>query len=479
MSPSISPPPPPNSVGSHSSNTRRSLNFMSLLLLVLFLIAGITLVQIALHQNKNAAEQSRFYASKAIEDQQQLMGITVSDYAFWGDAYRHMHATVSPEWAYFSKNMGPSLFETFGYEGLFVVDANDTTRYTVIKGELAESSAASWLGEPLGDLLAAARSKAADEEVLVQFMLVEGVPSLVGAAALTHDSDPGVPLVPGPESVLLFIDVLEPAQIKQLGKEFGLADLHIEYQTPGEEISIPLPTPEATPLTLRWEIPEPGKQLLFLVLPLLAFACMLFALFSWINRRQVLTAAAAIDSSYLQAQGYQQQLSFLANHDALTGLPNRALLGDALHAACQIAKRQKRTLAVLLIDLDNFKPINDNHSHSLGDRMLVEVAKRMTATVRPGDIVARVGGDEFVILMPELKAPEDAAILAQRVIEIIARPYTIDDLTLHIGASIGITRSDGNVLGPAELVHQADLAMYRAKQQGRNSYRWFEETLQR
>lgn len=479
MSPSAFTPPPPNSVGSHSSNTRRSLNFMSLLLLVLFLIAGITLVQIALHQNKNAAEQSRFYASKAIADQQQLMSLTVSDYAFWGDAYRHMHATVSPEWAYVSKNMGPSLFETFGYEGLFVVDANDTTRYTVIKGELAESSAASWLGEPLGDLLAAARSKAADEEVLVQFMLVEGVPSLVGAAALTHDSDPEVSVVSGPESVLLFIDILEPAQIKQLGEEFGIADLHIGYQTPGEEISIPLPTPEATPLVLRWEIPEPGKQLLFLVLPLLAFACLLFALFSWFNRRQTLAAAAAIDISYQQAQGYQKQLSFLANHDALTGLPNRALLGDALDTACQIAKRQHRALAVLLIDLDNFKPINDNHSHALGDQLLVEVARRMAATVRPGDIVARVGGDEFVILMPELTEHDDAAVLAQRVINIIAMPYSINGLTLHVGASIGITRSDGNVSSPAELVHQADLAMYRAKQEGGNSYRWFGEELER
>lgn len=474
MPPSAIPPPSLEAPKSHSSNMRRALNLMSLMLLLLFLIASVALVLIALHQNRIAAEQSTFFARKAIEDQQQLMSTTLSDYAFWGDAYRHMHATVSPEWGYVSKNMGPSLYETFGYEGLFVVDAKDETRYAVIKGDLEQANATNWLGPHLDNLLADARTKATDEEVLVRFMLVDGLPALVGAAALTNDSDPAVPLIPGPESVLLFIDILEPAQLRQLGREFNIPELRIVPDSEHHDVSLKLPTAGATPLMLSWQVPKPGRQLLYLVLPLLAIACGLLALFSWLNTRHSLAAAKAIDDSYREAHRYQTRLNFLANHDALTGLPNRALLGEALNIACQLAKRHHRSIALMLVDLDKFKPINDTHGHAVGDRLLIEVGRRMSATIRPGDTVARIGGDEFVILMPELKGKDDAAALAARVIETIAGHYSFENLTLHIGASIGITLSEGQVNDPMELMHQADLAMYQAKQEGGNHYRWFE-----
>jgi diguanylate cyclase (GGDEF)-like protein/PAS domain S-box-containing protein len=174
---------------------------------------------------------------------------------------------------------------------------------------------------------------------------------------------------------------------------------------------------------------------------------------------------------------YEAELSFNASHDVLTGLPNRALLEDRLRQGCQISQRYQRSLAVMFIDLDGFKPINDSIGHDSGDQILIEVAQRMTQQVRPGDTVARMGGDEFLVLLPDLAREEDVLLVAERLLSDIARPYLVDGIELHITASIGITLSDGLLAQPVQLIQQADLAMYKAKQEGRNNYQWYTNDL--
>jgi diguanylate cyclase (GGDEF)-like protein/PAS domain S-box-containing protein len=171
------------------------------------------------------------------------------------------------------------------------------------------------------------------------------------------------------------------------------------------------------------------------------------------------------------------ELAKLANYDALTGLPNRALFTDRLEQAIAKGHRQNSYSALLFLDLDGFKLINDSLGHSVGDELLKNVAERLLACVRDDDTVARLGGDEFTIILNALKAPHDTIYVAEKVLHILSKPFHLDGRELHIGASMGITvypNDGGNV---EELVQHADTAMYHAKALGKNRYHFFTSEL--
>ncbi|WP_126148066.1 EAL domain-containing protein [Synechococcus elongatus] len=195
------------------------------------------------------------------------------------------------------------------------------------------------------------------------------------------------------------------------------------------------------------------------------------------NAQGNVTHFIGVQNDITEQKRYEEELSFSASHDVLTGLPNRAVLEDRLRQGCKMALRQKHSLAILFIDLDGFKLINDSIGHRSGDLLLVEVAQRMCEQVRAGDTVARIGGDEFIILLVDLKLENDVISIADRLLASVARPYHIQGIDLHVTASMGITLSDGDIEQPTQLIQQADLAMYKAKQEGRNNYQWYTNDL--
>ncbi len=173
----------------------------------------------------------------------------------------------------------------------------------------------------------------------------------------------------------------------------------------------------------------------------------------------------------------RSQLLHLAQHDALTDLPNRLLYLDRLRHALERARREQQRLAVLFLDLDRFKHINDSLGHALGDRLLVEVALRLRSTVRSEDTVARMGGDEFILLMENLRQDEDAALLAQKLLQVMSAPFHLEGHEFYITSSIGISLYPRDGTDAETLVRNADAAMYRAKAQGRNAYAFYTEAL--
>ena len=169
----------------------------------------------------------------------------------------------------------------------------------------------------------------------------------------------------------------------------------------------------------------------------------------------------------------EARIHHLAHHDSLTNLPNRLLLQDRLEQAILQSRRVGNHTAVLLLNLDRFKTINDSLGHDLGDGLLQQVAHRCLAVVRETDTVSRPGSDEFVLVVPEVEHPQDAALVARKLLQTVSRPYLLGDHEITVTASIGIAIYDGDGLTPAELLRNADAAMYRAKADGRNAFQFY------
>ncbi len=165
-----------------------------------------------------------------------------------------------------------------------------------------------------------------------------------------------------------------------------------------------------------------------------------------------------------------ERLQHLASHDPLTDLPNRLQFQDTLPSTIALARRHQRMCAILFVDLDRFKPINDSYGHAFGDEVLKTVARRLLEAIRQSDSAARIGGDEFAIVLPDLSARSEAALVAEKVIEAINRPIQINEVTTSVGASIGIAIFPDHGDDPDVLAKLADEAMYRAKLSGRNQY---------
>ena len=173
----------------------------------------------------------------------------------------------------------------------------------------------------------------------------------------------------------------------------------------------------------------------------------------------------------------EESMTHSAEHDFLTGLPNRMLLNDRIEQAIAQAPRHKQHVAVLFLDLDGFKHINDSLGHPTGDTLLQSVAKRLVDCVRSSDTVSRQGGDEFVVLLSEVAHAEDAAISARRMLHAVAEPHSIDRHVLHITTSIGVSVYPDDGLDAETLIKNADTAMYQAKEHGRQSYRFFKPAM--
>jgi diguanylate cyclase (GGDEF)-like protein/PAS domain S-box-containing protein len=195
------------------------------------------------------------------------------------------------------------------------------------------------------------------------------------------------------------------------------------------------------------------------------------------DRHGSVTGAVIVFHDVSATRALALKMAHLAQHDGLTSLPNRLLFDDRLTEALALASRYHRKLAVMFLDVDRFKHINDSLGHLIGDRLLQLIAQRLQGCVRGSDTVSRQGGDEFVILLPEVAHPEDAALCADKILRAVRAPYLIDQHDLHVTASIGIVTYPADGSDCATLMKHADFAMYHAKDAGRDNRQFFRPDL--
>jgi diguanylate cyclase (GGDEF)-like protein/PAS domain S-box-containing protein len=195
------------------------------------------------------------------------------------------------------------------------------------------------------------------------------------------------------------------------------------------------------------------------------------------DREGQATGAVIVFRDVSAARAMTLQITHSAEHDFLTGLPNRMLLNDRVGQAIALAARHMKQVAILFLDLDGFKHINDSFGHTIGDKLLQSVAKRLVDCVRGSDTVSRQGGDEFVVLLSEVEHSEDAAITARRMLRLVAEAHSVGQHELHITTSMGVSVYPDDGLDAETLIKNADTAMYQAKENGRQSYKFFKPAM--
>ena len=584
-------------VSSLSNRTSVSLARASLfkfvgLLAGVFLLASVSLVFLARDLDRTEEAESAFYTQKAVQSLEKSLRLTVKDYAFWGDAYKHLHTQVDPNWAFVRQNVGSTLYADFGIQGLFVVNDVNRAVYSVVNGELKSVDLAQWLGRSVDSILDKARAGAESETPTTAFINIGGVPALVAAAAITPGTDPTVTADDRLPSVLIFVDMLEDAKLQAIGNDFGVNGVRVATADDVDSTSLFALGDDGTVGNLRWVSSRPGLRVLGIGLPLIGIAALLVCLMTWVILRRATVAALALDASYASLQKSQDALAtsearfrdvveassdwvweidanwrftylserfeavtglsmnawigapmddllgtesgtlsqwlslpnrrpditiqcryvdpqgreritrlsardmpckgfrgtatdvteevearrrieFLSQHDSLTGLPNRTRLQEFLDGKLKAMPSEDSPLVMLSLDLDRFKPVNDLLGHAAGDLVLNEVSSRLADCVRHGDLVARVGGDEFVLILTDVSSQDEVEALCHRLIESIERPVAIDEQEVFVSASIGIAMAPNDANKAAELLRYADIALYEAKAAGRNTWRFY------
>lgn len=260
--------------------TRRLLLLLSLLISGVVLLSMLMVVGIAWRQNESAIRQESLLLHNSWKDRRQDLVKNIRDYAFWGEAWNHLHLKVDTIWAFEQQNFGPGLFSEFHYEGVFVVDGEGRTRYSVINGRMSDLPIESWLGTHAVSVVRQARTLSQQENAISMNMMIGTTPAIVAAAPVTTGKVPGLKNRAGMPTVLIFVDRMTPGKLRDFGNSIGIANTRVPAN-PQDAYVAPFINEDVTdsmPVVIRWDSDQPGRNLLLILLPMLFGATVILGL---------------------------------------------------------------------------------------------------------------------------------------------------------------------------------------------------------
>lgn len=454
-------------------------------LIATFLIVGGLIYLSARKSDEQALASQRILVQHLVNETRKSFVAEQEDVVAWDSAVRAVTNWVNIGWL--SDNLGHTLYSVYDHELVFILRPNLTPIYAMNRGIDVHTTS---FGKYADVLLPMARDlKALDATgVLTNYTQgrVEDIPHVSDVAMIGDrpalvsvmpiaSASTNHPMRPGSEYIHISVKFLDDVMAVDLGELLLLNQPVFEPTRPAQQgrAFIALTNRAGQPVTYySWTPPQPGTVILSSIAPAVSLAFLFVAAI-------VVALLARLYKSTRQIEEGRIAAEHMAFHDSLTGLANRALFEKALEAAVLETSRTQSTTALLMIDLDRFKQVNDTLGHDAGDDLIRQVPDRLDRLVDKPHTIARLGGDEFAMILSDVQSTEEVLTLANAIIRVLQRPFEVAKSQAYIGASIGICMAPDMATIGSELVRKADIALYEAKGQGRNCARLFEEAMAR
>lgn len=401
--------------------------------------------------------------------------------AYWNDAVINTRNAFNDRWI--DVNLGVWMHDYFKHDRVNVLDATNRVRYAMADGtavrnpDPAPDAAIATLAEQLRHDIAAGALDTYDagnsripraEDIAI----VDGRPAVVSVMPLVPHSKEIVQ-DRGTEFLIASVRFLDSSFVKDLANSYLLEGARFSRTSDvtSSEQSYPLKTKSGDVIgSFAWTPQLPGTDILREVLPVLAAGLLGIGLVITLLIRR-------LRRTYTELVVSEGQAKHLAFHDTLTGLPNRAFLNARLEEALADVRDGRSQLALMLLDLDRFKQVNDTLGHAAGDALICEITAHLQSILKPGDVLARMGGDEFAIVMRDIKDRVDVETLCRDILSVISRPFDVLGGQAVVGVSIGVAIAPAAGLDRCELARKADIALYQAKKNGGLHFEFFTEDM--
>ncbi|WP_237151996.1 sensor domain-containing diguanylate cyclase [Oryzibacter oryziterrae] len=432
------------------------------------LLIGITfgLFTLAEVQTSAAIAEQVKLANGAIRTHGEYLETGAVDYGHWDEAVENIVTKFDFDWA--DGNIGMSGQDNYGLSMVFVLGADNSTVYSRVDGVGGNSDINSHLTGGFQELLN--RWRKGDDHLgsVSGLMMADGTLAMVAIAPLRPYEDTATKQYTG--YGVVFVDKMDDEMLGHLAHDYLLPGLHLDRgNETGLDLRASIALSQEDPsqrFRLVWTPNRPGDTTLRTLGPAIGLIALCFCLLSAFVMRHVMSTFRQLKDSEARAM-----------HDILTGLPNRQLLFDRLDRLVGTRRTVRPEAAVLYLDLDGFKAVNDTLGHDAGDAVLLQVAERMRDLCRDRDTVARLGGDEFAMVMPGVTTREAIERRATEIITRIAEPFHVGAATARVGVSIGAAISPHDGTDCAELLRKADVALYDAKSAGKGVVRFFSDSV--